>query len=146
MAKGMGNGFPVGGVLISPAIRPWHGMLGTTFGGSHLACAAAIAVLEVMKEENLIENAASVGEYLSGLLKTLGSDIAIRGPGLMIGMEFPYPVKEIREHLLNKHHIFTGFSGANTLRLLPPLCLNREQAYRFFQAIRSEILINQNKK
>jgi acetylornithine/N-succinyldiaminopimelate aminotransferase len=139
-AKGMGNGFPIGGVLISPEIRPWHGMLGTTFGGNHLACAAAIAVLEVMEEEKLMANAERVGNYLMKGLSELKKDFSIRGRGLMIGLEFPYPVKEIRMRLLNEFHIFTGFSGLNTIRLLPPLCLTMEQAQQFIDSLTRIIL------
>jgi acetylornithine/N-succinyldiaminopimelate aminotransferase len=134
-AKGMGNGFPIGGALISPEIRPWHGMLGTTFGGNHLACAAAIAVLEVMEEEKLMGNAERVGNFLMNGLSALKKDFSIRGRGLMIGLEFPYPVKEIRMRLLNEYHIFTGFSGSNTIRLLPPLCLTTEQAQQFIDSL-----------
>jgi acetylornithine/N-succinyldiaminopimelate aminotransferase len=135
-AKGMGNGFPIGGVLISPDIHSWHGMLGTTFGGNHLACAAGIAVLEVMEKEKLIENAGRVGNFLMNGLRDLKMDFAIRGRGLMIGLEFPYPVKEIRMRLLNEFHIFTGFSGLNTIRLLPPLCLTLEQAKQFIECFK----------
>jgi acetylornithine/N-succinyldiaminopimelate aminotransferase len=134
-AKGMGNGFPIGGVLISPEIHPWHGMLGTTFGGNHLACAAGIAVLEVMEKEKLIENAERVGNYLMNGLSALKKDFSVRGRGLMIGLEFPYPVKEIRMRLLNEFHVFTGFSGLNTMRLLPPLCLTMEQAQQFVNSL-----------
>jgi acetylornithine/N-succinyldiaminopimelate aminotransferase len=133
-AKGMGNGFPVGGVLIAPGIRPWHGMLGTTFGGNHLACAAAIAVLEVMETETLVENAGKVGAFLTESLNRLNMDFMVRGKGLMIGIEFPVPVKEIRSRLLNEFHIFTGFSGTNTIRLLPPLCLTMGQADIFIDS------------
>ncbi|MBP7504292.1 MAG: aspartate aminotransferase family protein [Prolixibacteraceae bacterium] len=128
MAKGMGNGFPIGGLLISPEIEAHYGMLGTTFGGSHLACAAALAVLEVMEEEKLTENAAATGHYLMDQLRGLPPECEVRGRGLMTGIEFPYPVKNIRDRLLHDFHIFTGFSGTHTLRLLPPLCLSREQA------------------
>lgn len=138
-AKGMGNGFPVGGVLIHPDIQPWHGMLGTTFGGNHLACAAAIAVIEVMEEEKLVENAAQVGNYLMEKLAGLPSNFLLRGRGLMIGLEFGYPVKEIRQRLLNEFHIFTGFSGTNVIRLLPPLSLTTAEADIFVNAL-SEIL------
>jgi len=135
MAKGMGNGFPIGGVLIAPEIKPWHGMLGTTFGGNHLACAAALAVLEVMESEQLVENAALTGEYLIRELKEMKKDFVVRGQGLMIGLEFPVPVKEIRMNLLNGHHIFTGFSGTNIIRLLPPLCLTQQESQRFLDSI-----------
>lgn len=134
-AKGMGNGFPVGGVLIHPDIQPWHGMLGTTFGGNHLACAAAIAVIEVMDEEKLVENAARVGNYLMEKLAGLPSNFLLRGRGLMIGLEFGYPVKEIRQRLLNEFHIFTGFSGTSVIRLLPPLSLTTAEADVFVNAL-----------
>lgn len=125
VAKGMGNGFPVGGVLIHPDIKPWHGMLGTTFGGNHLACAAAIAVLDVLKDENLIENAEKIGNQLIAQLLAMEVEgMQVRGRGLMIGIEFPHPIKEIRQKLLNDYHIFTGFSGQNVIRLLPPLSLS----------------------
>lgn len=135
MAKGMGNGFPIGGLLISPGIEPWHGMLGTTFGGNHLACAAAIAVLEVMQSENLIAKAAATGEYLMEKLRQSEGKFMVRGRGLMIGVEFPGPVADIRKRLLNEFHIFTGFSGSNILRLLPPLSLSVDEATRFTTAL-----------
>ena len=112
VAKGMGNGFPIGGVLISPAFTPVYGMLGTTFGRNHLACTAACAVLDVMQKENLIENAANVGEYLISQLKTIPQIKEIRGKGLMIGLEFDYPVKELRTSYLRQICI-TGASGTN---------------------------------
>ena len=139
MAKGMGNGFPIGGVLIHPDIKPWHGMLGTTFGGNHLACAAGIAVLDVMKDERLVENAESVGFFLMKELARISAEITVRGLGLMIGIEFPTPVKEIRAKLLNEFHIFTGFSGTNTIRLLPPLALGRHEAIRFVESFRAVV-------
>lgn len=138
-AKGMGNGFPIGGVLIHPDIKPWHGMLGTTFGGSHLACAAGIAVLDVMKDEKLLENAESVGAFLMKELTAISTEFTVRGLGLMIGIEFPTPVKEIRARLLNEFHIFTGFSGTNTIRLLPPLTLGMQEAIRFIESFREAI-------
>jgi acetylornithine aminotransferase len=110
-------------------------MLGTTFGGNHLACAAALAVLEVLENENLIENAERVGTFLMDGLRELKVDFEIRGRGLMIGLEFPVPVKEIRLRLLNDFHIFTGFSGVNTIRLLPPLSLTTEQAQQFIDSL-----------
>ncbi len=140
MAKGMGNGFPIGGILIHPDIKPWHGMLGTTFGGNHLACAAGIAVLDVLKNENLMENAHKVGELLMGLLSGISSEIQVRGKGLMIGIEFPYPVKEIRSRLLNDFHIFSGFSGSNVIRLLPPLTLTGKDAIFFVNCL-SKIIV-----
>lgn len=131
VAKGMGNGFPVGGVLISPRFEPSHGMLGTTFGGSHLACVAAISVLDVMKAEHLIENTASIGEFLRSELKKIPQIKEVRGLGLMIGIEFEGSVKEIRNKLLFEKKIFTGVSGTNTIRLLPPLCLSKADAKLF---------------
>ncbi len=136
IAKGMGNGFPVGGILIRPGIQPWHGMLGTTFGGNHLACAASIAVLDVIKQENLVENAEKVGNYLMKKLGGISSEYEIRGKGLMIGIEFNFPVKGLRNKLLFEHGIFTGFSGQNIMRLLPPLSLSFEEADMFIDAFK----------
>jgi acetylornithine aminotransferase len=136
MAKGMGNGFPIGGVLIQPEIKPWFGMLGTTFGGNHLACAAGIAVLDVMKNENLVENAEKVGNYLMKKLAEISSGYEIRGLGLMIGIEFKFPIKELRHKLLFEHGIFTGVSGQNIIRLLPPLSLSESQADDFITAFK----------
>lgn len=131
VAKGIGNGFPMAGVLISPKFEPVYGQLGTTFGGNHLACAAAIAVLDVMKGENLIENAAKVGTHLLQELRRLPHIKEVRGEGLMIGMEFEEPVRELRQHLLFEQKVFTGVSGTNVIRLLPPLCLSMEEADEF---------------
>ena len=133
VAKGIGNGFPMGAVLISPKFTPVYGQLGTTFGGNHLACAAAIAVLDVMKEENLVKNAATVGTHLMESLKAaqLPHVVDIRGRGLMIGIELDIPYKEIRNRLRHEEHCFTGCSGTNVLRLLPPLCLSISQADQF---------------
>lgn len=137
MAKGIGNGFPMGGLLISPMFKPVYGMLGTTFGGNHLACAAAIAVLEVMESENLVDNARNVGEYLMTELKKLPQIKQVRGRGLMIGLEFANPVKELRTRLLKEQHVFTGVSGTNTLRLLPPLVISREIADEFLRRFKA---------
>lgn len=134
MAKGMGNGFPIGGVLIAPHFEARPGLLGTTFGGSHLACAAAIAVLEVMEREKLVENAAAVGEYLLGELRKTDGPKEIRGRGLMIGIEIDGSGPEFRKKLLFGKHVFTGGAGASTVRLLPALCLTRELADRFLDA------------
>ena len=123
VAKGIGNGFPMAGVLISPMFTPVYGQLGTTFGGNHLACSAALAVLDVIGQENLVENAAKVGEYLMTELKKFPQIKEVRGRGLMIGLEFEEPIKELRLKLLKEQHVFTGVSGTNVLRLLPPLCL-----------------------
>lgn len=135
VAKGMGNGFPVGALLISPEIKPWHGMLGTTFGGNYLACAASMAVLEIMETEKLVKNAAEVGEYLINKLKKVPGIKEVRGLGLMIGLEFDQQINDIRHVLLKKHHIFTGVSGANIIRLLSPLTLTKEQADVFVEAL-----------
>lgn len=131
IAKGIANGFPMGGVLISPKFVPVYGQLGTTFGGNHLACAAAIAVLEIFENENLVENARKVGEYLITELKKFPQIKEVRGEGLMIGMEFDYPVKELRSRLIHEQRVFTGASGTNVVRLLPPLVLTMEQASDF---------------
>ena len=131
IAKGIANGFPMGGVLISPKFVPIYGQLGTTFGGNHLACAAAIAVLEIFENENLVENARKVGEYLITELKKFPQIKEVRGEGLMIGMEFDYPVKELRSRLIHEQRVFTGASGTNVVRLLPPLVLTMEQAADF---------------
>ena len=135
-AKGMGNGFPIGGVLISPAIEPWHGMLGTTFGGNHLACAAAIAVLEVIEAENLVENAAEVGEYLLAELQKIPAAKNVRGRGLMIGFDVDGSGSEMRRRLLFEKSIFTGGAGASTVRLLPSLAITREHADKFLNALK----------
>lgn len=135
VAKGMGNGFPVGALLIAPEIKPWFGMLGTTFGGNYLACAASLAVLEIMENEKLVENAAEVGEYLINKLKSVSGIKEVRGQGLMIGLEFDQQINDIRHVLLKKHHIFTGVSGANIIRLLSPLTLTKEQADVFVDAL-----------
>ncbi len=136
VAKGMGNGFPIGGVLISPEFEPSFGLLGTTFGGSHLACTAAIAVLDVMKAEHLTENAMKVGEYLINELRKIPKVKEVRGLGLMIGIEFDQPVKEIRSKLLFEKKIFTGVSGNNIIRLLPPLCLSVTDADEFLKCFK----------
>ena len=139
MAKGIANGFPMGGVLISPKFKPVYGQLGTTFGGNHLACAAAIAVLDVMKEENLINNAAKVGAHLLEELKKFKAIKEVRGCGLMIGMEFEKPIKELRTKLLFEQKVFTGVSGTNVIRLLPPLCLSMEEADDFLNRLHKVI-------
>ncbi len=134
VAKGIGNGFPMGGLLISPLFKPVYGMLGTTFGGNHLACAAGLAVLEVMDTEHLVENAAKVGDYLLAKLRQMPFIKEVRGTGLMIGLEFEQPIKEIRHRLLFEKHIFTGVSGTHVIRLLPPLSLSLAQADSFLEA------------
>ena len=134
VAKGIANGLPCGGLLISPMFQPVIGQLGTTFGGNHLACAAAMAVLDVMEQEHLVENAATVGSYLLEQLKQIPGPKEVRGRGLMIGMEFDQPIKEIRQRLLFEEHIFTGVSGTNVIRLLPPLCITKADADRFLES------------
>ncbi len=149
MAKGMGNGFPVGGVLIQPEIKPWSGMLGTTFGGNHLACAAGIAVLDVIQNENLIKNAEKVGNHIMQKLAEISSDYEIRGKGLMIGIEFKLPIKEFRQKLLVEHGVFTGVSGQNIIRLLPPLSLSFSQADEFidaFHKVFTDISVSEKKE
>ena len=131
VAKGIANGFPVGGVLISPMFKASYGMLGTTFGGSHLACAAAVSVLDIMEKENLVENSAKVGGFLINELSKLLGIKEIRGRGLMIGLEFSEPIKDVRNRLLFEEKVFTGVAGANTIRLLPPLTLTIEEAKDF---------------
>lgn len=131
VAKGIANGFPMGAVLISPEFEAVKGMLGTTFGGNHLACAAAIAVLDVMEQEKLVENAAEVGEYLIDELKKIDGLKEVRGRGLMIGVEIEGDASEMRRKLLFDHHIFTGGAGKHTVRLLPALGITREDADRF---------------
>ena len=139
VAKGIGNGFPMGGVLISTKFKPVYGQLGTTFGGNHLACAAAIAVLDVMKEEGLAENAAKVGAYLLEELKGFPAIKEVRGRGLMIGLEFAEPIKELRSRLLFEQKVFTGVSGTNVIRLLPPLCLSMSEADDFLSRLHKVI-------
>lgn len=137
VAKGIGNGFPMGAVLISPKFTPVYGQLGTTFGGNHLACAAALAVLDIMEEEHLVENAAKVGNLLMDGIKALHLPhvVDVRGRGLMIGVELDVPYKEIRNKLLFEEHCFTGCSGTNVLRLLPPLCLSEVEAADFLKRL-----------
>ncbi|MBQ4344495.1 MAG: aminotransferase class III-fold pyridoxal phosphate-dependent enzyme [Muribaculaceae bacterium] len=139
VAKGIANGFPMGGVLISPKFTPIYGQLGTTFGGNHLACAAAIAVLEIFEQENLVENARKVGEYLMTELKQIPGIKEVRGRGLMIGMEFDYPVKELRTRLIKEERVFTGATGTNMIRLLPPLVLTIEQAQDFINRFKNAL-------
>ena len=139
MAKGMGNGFPVGGIIIAPHIKPKHFMLGTTFGGNHLACAAALAVLEEIESKNLIQNAKQVGEYIMRELKNIPELQNVRGRGLMIGFDVPEELKELKKNLLWKHHIFTGEAKPNVIRLLPSLALTMEEAGIFLKAIKEEV-------
>lgn len=140
MAKGMGNGFPVGGIITNPKFEVTFGMLGTTFGGNHLACAASLAVLEVMEKENLIKHAEEMGKYLMEELKRLPKVKEVRGAGLMIGVEFEFEIAEMRKALLYKHHIFTGSSSdKNTLRLLPALGIGKRETEDFLKATKEEL-------
>lgn len=141
MAKGMGNGFPVGGIIIAPHLQPKYGMLGTTFGGNHLACAAALAVLEVMEKENLLQNAAEVGKYLMDELKKIPQLQNVRGRGLMIGFDVPEQFKDLRKNLLWKHKIFTGEAKPNVIRLLPSLALRKKDADQLLEAIKEEVQV-----
>ena len=140
MAKGIANGFPMGAVLFSPEFQPVYGQLGTTFGGNHLACAAALAVLDVFEKENLVENAREVGDYLMTQLKEMQKEekhiVDVRGRGLMIGIELDVPHKTVREPLIYDEHVFTGCSGTNMLRLLPPLCLTKADADEFLTKLK----------
>jgi len=140
VAKGIANGFPMGGVLISPEFKPVYGQLGTTFGGNHLACAAALAVLDVFEEEHLVENADNVGTYLIEQLKELQKTeqhiTDVRGRGLMIGIDLDIPHKDVRQPLIYQEHCFTGCAGTNILRLLPPLCLTKEDAEEFIKRLK----------
>ena len=139
MAKGMGNGFPVAGISISPKIQAKHYMLGTTFGGNHLACAAALAVLEIMEQDALMANAAKVGAYLMKELKMLPNIKEVRGRGLMIGIELPEALKEVKKNLLFNHHIFTGEAKPNVIRLLPALNITQKEADLFLTALSIEL-------
>ena len=144
VAKGIGNGFPMAGLLISPEFTPVYGQLGTTFGGNHLACASALAVLDVMEEENLVENARIVGDHLIEKLKELQKEephiVEVRGRGLMIGIELDIPYKEIRTRLVKEQHCFTGCAGTNVLRLLPPLCLTKADADDFIERLKKSMM------
>jgi len=143
VAKGICNGFPMGGVLISPKFEPTYGQLGTTFGGNHLACAGALAVLDVIEQEKLVENAAKVGKYLIDTLTAemkagnLPHVVEVRGEGLMIGIELDIPYKEPRTRLIKEQHCFTGCSGTNVIRLLPPLCLSMDEAKLFIEKFKA---------
>jgi acetylornithine/N-succinyldiaminopimelate aminotransferase len=139
MAKGMGNGFPIGGISIAPKFKPWHGMLGTTFGGNHLACAAALAVLEVMGQDDLMKNAEEIGNYLVTELKKFDQIKEVRGRGLMIGIELPEELSDVKKNLLFKHRIFTGEAKPNVIRLLPALNLTKAQADQFLEAFSLEL-------
>lgn len=139
MAKGMGNGFPIGGILIAPKFQPKHGMLGTTFGGNHLACAAALAVLEVIEEEKLMGNAVMTGKYLREELENIPEISNVRGRGLMIGFDVPEELKELRKSLLWNQKIFTGEAKPNVIRLLPSLALKKRDAEDFIESMKEEV-------
>ena len=148
VAKGIANGFPMGGLLISPDFKPVYGQLGTTFGGNHLACAAALAVLDVFEQESLVENARVVGDYLMEQLRQISNDdsadtkariLDVRGRGLMIGVDLSVPHKEVRSRLVYERHCFTGCAGTNVLRLLPPLCLSKAEADDFIVRLRQAL-------
>lgn len=141
MAKGMGNGFPIGGILIAPDIKPSHGMLGTTFGGNHLACAAALGVLEVIENEKLMENARQIGVYLFNKLSQVKGIENLRGRGLMIGFDVPESRKDLRKNLLHKWHIFTGEAKPNVIRLLPSLAITTKHVDEFTTALTEEIAV-----
>ena len=140
VAKGIANGFPMGAVLIAPEFKPVYGQLGTTFGGNHLACAAALAVLDVFEQENLVENANTIGTYLIKKLKEIQKSqkhiIDVRGRGLMIGIDLDIPHKDVRQPLIYQEHCFTGCAGTNILRLLPPLCLTKADADDFIERLK----------
>ena len=144
MAKGMGNGFPIGGIIIAPHIKPKHFQLGTTFGGNHLACAAALAVLEVMEEEKLMGNAVMIGNYLKEELEKMDVLQNVRGRGLMIGFDVPEELKDLKKNLLTNQKIFTGEAKPNVIRLLPSLALKKRDAEHFIEAVKEEISLMQN--
>jgi len=139
MAKGMGNGFPIGAISISPKFKASHGSLGTTFGGNHLACAAALAVLEVIQQDRLMENAKAVGQYLIDELKKIEEIVEVRGRGLMIGIELPASLAHVKKDLLLKNRIFTGEAKPNVIRLLPALNITKEHADQFLLALKEHI-------
>lgn len=139
MAKGMGNGFPIGGISIAPKFKPWHGMLGTTFGGNHLACAAALAVLEIIDQDNLLKNAEEVGTYLINELKQIEGIKEVRGRGLMIGIELPESLPNVKKDLLFKYKIFTGEAKPNVIRLLPALNLTKDLADQFLNDFKTAL-------
>ncbi len=140
IAKGMGNGFPVGGILIHPSIKASFGLLGTTFGGNHLACAATLSVLDVIAEENLMQNASNISDYFQEKAKELPNLKAIKGRGLMLGLEFDFPISDLRKKLIYNHHIFTGGAkNINVLRILPPLTIQKKHIDTFFDALENEL-------
>lgn len=141
IAKGMGNGFPIGGVLIAPKFKAEYGMLGTTFGGNHLACAAGIAVLDIIKKENLILNAEKIGKYLKSELLKISKVKEVRGRGLMIGLKFDFPIKTLKDDLLFKHQIFVGNSNdPSVMRLLPPLTIRKSDANLFLKKLKNSLI------
>ncbi len=142
MAKGMGNGFPVAGIIVAPHIKPKHFQLGTTFGGNHLACAAALAVLEIIEEEKLMGNAVMIGKYLKDELNAIPELINIRGRGLMIGFDVPEDLKDLKKNLLWNQKIFTGEAKPNVIRLLPSLALKKRDAEDFIEALKEEISVS----
>ena len=145
MAKGMGNGFPVGGILIHPDIKASFGLLGTTFGGNHLACAASLAVLEVMEVEHLMQNAKEVSVYFIEKAKAVSKIKKIKGRGLMLGLEFDFPIAELRKKLINKHRIFTGSAkNPNLIRILPSLTIQKKHIDAFFEALIKELAVFNN--
>jgi acetylornithine/N-succinyldiaminopimelate aminotransferase len=139
MAKGMGNGFPVAGISIAPKFKPWHGMLGTTFGGNHLACAAALSVLEIIEQDNLLKNAEEIGSYLIEELKKIEGINEVRGRGLMIGIDLPENKSNVKKDLLFKYKIFTGEAKPNVIRLLPALNLTKDQADQFLNDFKTAL-------
>lgn len=140
MAKGMGNGFPVGGILIHPDIKASFGLLGTTFGGNHLACAASLAVLNILESENLLQNAKEISDYFVAKAQSVPEIKAIKGRGLMLGLEFDFNVSELRKKLIFEHHIFTGSAkNPNLLRILPPLTIQKQHIDVFFEALKKEL-------
>ena len=140
IAKGMGNGFPIGGILIHPDIEAKYGMLGTTFGGNHLACAAGLAVLNTIEEENLVDNVNAISEYFISIAKTIPQIRNIKGRGLMLGLEFDFEVGELRKKLIYEEHIFTGgASNKKLLRILPPLTIKKEHINQFFEALKKAL-------
>ncbi|WP_425658258.1 aspartate aminotransferase family protein [Tenacibaculum ascidiaceicola] len=140
MAKGMGNGFPVGGILIHPSIEASYGLLGTTFGGNHLACAASLAVIETIKKEHLMENAQQIAAYFMEQVASIPQITTVKGRGLMLGLEFDFPITELRKNLIFKHHIFTGSAkNPNLLRILPPLTIQKQHIDVFFEALKKEL-------
>ena len=140
MAKGMGNGFPIGGILIHPNIKASFGLLGTTFGGNHLACAASITVLDVLEKENLMQHTKEISEYFMEKAKEIPQIKNIKGRGLMLGLEFDFPITELRKSLIHEHHIFTGSSkNPNLLRILPPLTVKREHVDEFIEALKKTL-------